>query len=240
MKKQLIKIISTILLCITLVAVFSGCDLVSYGNHIFPDGYTCGIHIEPGSKQEYWWVETYDECIEAIEMLRINGSTFADDIVLAPEEDLFDVKYCFAIVGDDRRGERIKFGENPFDRWAYDVIIYTYVFLDNVTIDELVYSDVGLYNAYKIHTWPEYQEIINNDISKDELKTEGWRKALEVIGASVYIFNVYHNDILAIRIRTCFYLLDEEYSTIINLMNDELIGYIIESKRIIDPNNMKG
>jgi hypothetical protein len=92
--KKTIKTIS-LLLAVSLCLSLFGCDYINewmgkngeqnvgesddvvLGNHsyheLFPDGYTGGFHHQPGANIEYWWVETYEEAIEAIELLENRG-----------------------------------------------------------------------------------------------------------------------------------------------------------------------
>ena len=161
MKKLLIKSVSLMLILVMSALMMFSCGFsrknanedVKNGNHtardFFPEGYTCGFHIQPGSLLEYWWVETYEECMLAIEQLKAHGSTFSDDVMFVYEGDSFDTKYCFVFQG---KTDEIKFGDNPFDRYAENVRIDTYAFFDDVALDELNYSYVFRYEAYRFGT----------------------------------------------------------------------------------------
>lgn len=121
------------------------------GNHpyhyLFPEGYTGGFNHQPGANIEYWWVETYEECLAAIELLKSHDSTFDESVIFTYEGDLFDTKYCFKITTNNRHTEKIKFGDNPFDRRALNVKVKSYAFFEDVTIDEINHSYV---NDYKV------------------------------------------------------------------------------------------
>ena len=99
----------------------------------FPEGYTGGWDIT-GSSMSYYWVETYDECVAAIELLKSHGSTFASSAIFNCEDEFVDVKYCFGF-SHHSKGDRIKYGENPF-----------------VTIEELVYSNIEDYEAFGFYS----------------------------------------------------------------------------------------
>ena len=239
MKKQIIKIISFVMVFVIAIYAFAGCELGGHGTpgNIFPEGYTGGFGLQPGSPLEYWWVETYEECIDAIELLKSHGSTFKTDYVYACEEDLFDVKYFFITIGNGRHGERIKFGDNPFDRWVYDIQIGTIVFFDDVTIDELVYSYTSRYEAYGIDCGPAYQIAYEESFNTTDLTIGDWMK----FGAHVFKQNQYYKIVSyceqpVIQITTSFYVLSEEAETREYKMNDECINYIINSGKIIELN----
>ena len=238
MKNQIIKPISVALILIMSALIITGCDLVYDGNHIFPEGYTGGFGSGSGPETEFWWVESYGECIDAIKLLKSHGSTFDPnvDIVLNYDEDLFDVKYCFIICGDGRNGERIKFGDNPFDRWAYDVMIFTYIFFDDVTIDELVYSNVKHFEAYRVEAFASYKQAFdNNSISKDGLEI---KDLTDAVGKGAYYYfhvNLDGNTIMAIT--SCFFISAEENESPKEQITDECINKLIFSKGAIELND---
>ena len=236
MKKTIIKTFSVLLVLVMIAFTFAGCDLVPHGTHIFPDGYTCGFGLQPGSPLEYWWVETYEECLDAIELLKSHGSTFSDDIVLAYDEELFDVKYCFVLVGDGRHGERIKFGDNPFDRWAYDIRIDTYAFFDDVTIDELVYSYAGRYETYRVGFESAYKMLFDDNQLVKDLHMSDWTKISEA-EISRYVRKVLSSEQAVMAIITEFFVSDEEMKTIEFKMTDECIDHLINSVKIIELNS---
>ena len=99
---------------------------------------------------ELWWVETYEELLIAIEKLNSHGSTFDEDqcSIVNYEGNLFDVKYCIFINPNLNGSDRISFGDDPFDRRAVNVSIYTWCFFDDVTIDEINYSYVISYRGF--------------------------------------------------------------------------------------------
>ena len=128
--------------------------------NFYPEGYTAGFPRminKPAPRLEFWWVETYEEALVAIELLRSHGSTFANSAVFTHDGELFDTKYCFKICLEQKDTEEIKFGDNPFDRCAKNVEITSYAFFDDVTIDEINRSDVLDYEVYVIN--PSLQRL---------------------------------------------------------------------------------
>ncbi len=121
--------------------------------NFYPEGYTCGFPNEysPEQRIEIWWVETYEECLAAIELLKAKGSLFEEYDkyeLFSYEGDLFDTKYCIRIRASG--SDAIEFGDNPFDRKASCVWVEAYAFIDDVTIDELNYGDIKNYHVYRV------------------------------------------------------------------------------------------
>ena len=95
------RIISLILSAVILVStlLLSSCGGIFRLRTVFPEGYTGGFmkHIDDGSGIEFYWVETYDELVEAMNLFRSHGSTFAESAIFTYEGDLFDTKYCICL-----------------------------------------------------------------------------------------------------------------------------------------------
>ena len=159
----------------------------------YPRGYTAGFPSQinkSAPRVEYWWVETYDECLAAIELLRSHGSTFAKTAFFTHDGELFDTKYCFEITLEHRLTEPIQFGDNPFDRCAGDVIITSYAFFEDVTIDEINHADVYNYNPHMVNTF-----IMNREkapvISEDSARFK-WFSQRELL----YVYDVSDNEMI--------------------------------------------
>ena len=170
MKKLLIKSVSLILILFMSAFMMFSCsgkfkefgDNIAYmlghiggkrSNFGFPEGWTGGFDNNSyGLVVENWWVESFDELLVAINKLKSHGSTFATEQIYlnAYEGDLFDVKYCIRIKPQFNRTEKIKFGDDPFDRYAGEVEIYQWFFFDNVTIDEINYGLARNYRGFEI------------------------------------------------------------------------------------------
>ena len=167
------KIISIILICSMLLALLSGCSYFDKTNdggnenkedtdksdpvngncsssHLVPEGYTGGfsydscLHAVTG----FYWLETYEEVLEAIELLASHGSTVENkqygntvkrSIGFNYEGDLFDVKWCFRYSRS--KAEPLEEGKSFFDRRIDEGEFVWYAFAKDVTIDKLVYSD---------------------------------------------------------------------------------------------------
>lgn len=153
MKKVIIKTISAMLVFVLSIFALSSCGGIFRIRSIFPEEYTGGFgDLDNGSGIKYYWVETYEELIAAMNLLRSHGSTFLKNAVLNYEGDLFDTKYCITISRFDGNADYVKFGDDPYDRWAKDVLVMSYGFFEDVTIDELVYSYVKCACGYNIGT----------------------------------------------------------------------------------------
>ena len=181
----------------------------SSSHPLYPEGYTGGFGFDPGETTEFWWVETYEECLEAIELLKSNGSTFKKDTVLTYDGDLFDCKYCFVITGVTGIGdstEKIEWGDNPFDRYAKDVYLWCYAFFDDVTIDELNYSTVGRYKGYRIDA-SSILSYLKDEITVDNIEITEWTKSIDWDkDTNQYYKDIFYNDYRLIRIKTSFFV----------------------------------
>ena len=167
MKRTISLIISAVILVSTLL--LSSCGPVFGKERIFPEGYTGGFGIDYGSRVEFYWVETYEEAVQAMELLKSHGSTFAKTAIFSYEGDLFDTKYCFKIYG--RKADYVKFGDNPYDRYAADVEVSSMGFFVDVTIDELVYSSVNNYSFLYFVPSNDFDELCQN---KPDASFEDW------------------------------------------------------------------
>ena len=253
------KIISVILLVVFCLSLF-GCEYINewieknddqnigesdetgdigHNRHdLFPDGYTGGFYHQPGANIEYWWVETYEEVIEAIELLKSHGSTFSQDpsyqLLLTYEGDLFDVKYCFTIAGVGGKTEKIKWGDNPFDRHAENVKINSYAFFEDVTIDEINHSYItNRHTRYKAYIYGINNAVVFDNSIPNELVIGEWREFNKTDkGDGNYAISVCHNEQKAITISTCFYLTEDEVEDL--KMTEECINALIHSSKVID------
>ena len=170
MDKHYSKPASMALMFTILMIILSSCGNIWFGTSGFPEGYTGGFEKSYGPEIEYYWVETYEEALEAINLLKSHGSTFEESVIFTYEGDMFDTKYCFKMSGSR---DYVKFGDNPYDRWAENVEITAFGFLENISIDELVYSYFYQYDP--IYCFPISSGIMeacskNPDISCEDLK----------------------------------------------------------------------
>lgn len=237
------KVISLCLLIAMLCSVLlsSSCDGITEDEYtgFYPKGYTGGFSREPGATTEFWWVETYEECIEAIKLLKSHGSTFTDDALLAYDGDLFDCKYCFMmneVTGIGGATEKIEWGDNPFDRYAKDVYLFCFAFFDDISIDELNYSTVARHNGYLVAVKSQFFAF-KNEINVDNIEITQWTKILDRDKeTNKYDKDVYYNDHRVLHVETSFFAKEEEVANL--KMTDECIKVIIESGKIINPNKI--
>ena len=245
MKKATVKIISLILTLVISASVLCGCEIFdaqpdepesgNYNYHdLFPEGYTGGFRHQPGANIEYWWVETYEECLTAIEFLKSHGSTFVDDTLFTYDGDLFDCKYCFKITGGTT--ETIKWGDNPFDRYAERVSLTCYAFLEEVTLDELNHSLVSSYESYFINSDAAHSTYAD-EITVESISVSEWIKKENPYQENHYKLykEIYYNEQRIVYIGTQFYV--EEGTEHELGMTNECINAMIEYGRIIRLNN---
>ena len=65
--------------------------------NFYPEGYTAGFPSrinKSAPRVEFWWVETYEEVLEAVELLKLHGSTFEKTAIFTHDGDVFDTKYA--------------------------------------------------------------------------------------------------------------------------------------------------
>ena len=148
--KKIVSIILTIIL-LSSTLLLSSCDYLSFGgrNHNIPGWYVGGYEgIHNGMGMEFYWVETYDEMLAAVESLKSHGSTFGESMIFNYDSELFDTKYCFVMKRD--KAESIEWGEDPFDRKVLDVSIKSVAFLDDVTVDWVTKNLVSQCDSYEL------------------------------------------------------------------------------------------
>lgn len=191
------KIISAILVIFTLLFCLTSCGprFIPLPKMGYPEGYTGGFyHLDDRSDNERWWIETYDELVDAMDLLKSHGSTFQKMIISDYEGELFDVKYCIHISRISEGTERIKYGDNPFDRKAVGVIVQLYAFFDEVTIDEINYGYVSNYDTMKITSFSH--SIIESD-TVPSFEPSHWKRHDNSKGYSLY--DDTHNFILQVQ-----------------------------------------
>lgn len=122
------------------------------GNKIVPEGYTGGFVYDLAFHSVYgiYWLETYEEVLEAVELLKANGSIVEPRIGVEFGEEQFDVKWAF--VYQRKYAEPKEEGKNFFDRRIDNGDFKCYIFRTNVTIERLIYNTVFSYKAVQITT----------------------------------------------------------------------------------------
>ena len=155
------KILISLLLLVSIVLSFVSCRAVGYiiscldtgGARGYaewyegcpvPEGYTGGLNknYQYHTVTEIKWLETYDEMLDAVTRLRAHGTEIDPIALFDCEEYGFDLKFCMEF---NRPKEPLSEGQGYFDRKLIGVIVNTYVFFEDITIEKLVYSAVDMY-----------------------------------------------------------------------------------------------
>ena len=232
------KICISIILCLAMVLSLASCDLISEirrelfgypsvkpgqftGHSPVPEGYTGGLQSNVNFHSDYGihWLETYEEVLAAVELLKAHGSIIKPAVGVDIEE-VFDVKWCF--IYQRNMAEQLVEGANFFDRKIDNGSFVCYIFRMDVTIDELIYSNVFHYQSIKIYT-KNYVRVENID----ELSIYWWDKELgydKPFPGEDYL--IAYNDKVIAGIET-----PSEYHPPID---DELLDAIIKSVVFVD------
>ena len=166
MKKRTIQVVSFALVLVLMTIALSSC-----GEDVF--GRTWGFN-DGGRPIDYYWLETYAECVDAIERMQVHDSTFYETMLVSDESELYDMKYCIKIWSRDIEVKHpykifsFEFGAKSFDWKAVNVEIMCFAFFEDVTINEIIYSNTWSYKAYQI--LPEIEYAKNNNFSYDGVK----------------------------------------------------------------------
>ena len=131
------------------------------------DGYTGGLSHFQDFHDEYglYWLETYEEVLSAIELLKSHGSTIKRSIAFNYDTDLFDIKYCFMYKRSE--AESLEEGKSFFDRKIDGGEFRWFAFYDDVEIDDFIYFKyVSYYNIMEIDYYGD--SGIDRDFEKVE------------------------------------------------------------------------
>ena len=195
MKKHLFKFVSILLIFVLTVLSLSSCGLYLSTNAFkYPKGYTGGFGSrDPASTAEFAWVETYEEVLAAVELLSSHGSRFFKNTFFSYDGDLFDTKYCFVFLFEK---DYVKFGENPFDRYAGEIYIQSFAFFEEVTIEELIYSSTSRYDVLYFYPYDNFQKYYqtNDILTKLPKKHLTYRGNLTSGRVVIEYDNVYSDD----------------------------------------------
>ena len=212
MKNHLPKLIAMILASVLMLIALTSCGIYLGWNPPFPEGYTGGIGIDPGSPVEPYLFDTYDELVDAVEKLKSKGSTFNKTSIITCEE-YFDIKYLLIINSD--KTNKIKYGDDPFDRCVKDVDISSFVFFEDVSISELSYSHFLMYNNYHFTLSENDKQLIEE--FKLNLENVKLNNPVHLDGIGYYIR---YNGVLICKMfnshKDAEELSNEEIKTIIN------------------------
>lgn len=167
--KKIFKTLVCLLICFSVLLSLVSCEIIStanslirefrilYGLYEDSDGYTGGFHMEPHfvGDHYFFWFETYDELMEVLNRTRAYGTKIPVTPYFDCEEEYgVDVKFCVTIPS--KYAEDLEEGKDCFDQYLndYSIDIHSFVFFDEVSIDELVYSDYSSYRYMYIKTLP--------------------------------------------------------------------------------------
>ena len=119
--KRTMKTLICLLLCIAIIFSFTACNLLS-GNTRYDDVYT------------ELWVETLDEMLYIIERTRSYGTEISQLPTFDCEEYGIDVKFMITISKD--LYDSLEEGELYYERYLSEFYLESYIFFENVTIEE--------------------------------------------------------------------------------------------------------
>ena len=174
---RIFKPLICLVLCISLVLSFVSCQYIdpiidkitgerdnndvnkkdpavkesTHTHEIVPKGYTGGAAFDPcfHAEKGVYWLETYEEVLEAIELLKSHGSTVSRSIAFDCEGDLLDVKYCF--LYSKSKAEPLEEGKNFFDRKIDGGEFQWYAFYEDVAIEDFMYYNLVIdYDVMRI------------------------------------------------------------------------------------------
>ena len=202
--KKTAKILISLLLIVSVALSIASCEAVGYILSRFdrtesrgpydwyegcpvPKGYTGGLFVpyEFHELYEIKWLETYEELQDAITRLRAHGTEIHPIALFDCEEYGFDLKFCIVFK---RPKEQLSEGQGYFDRKLDGVEISTYVFFENITIEELVYKEVITLQCIHINNYKDSHFFANREIT-------GSFSIEEVVEWSslTYLYQVYSN-----------------------------------------------
>ena len=228
------KLVSIILIVLLLALSLSSCDLfiddIHRNTHV-PDWYIGGYGKDNGLDMIYFWVETYEEMEEAVQLLESNGSTFGRKTILNYEGDLFDVKYCFAM--NTFKTKRVPWGENQFDRKAENVTIDSVIFFDDISVEWIENNYLVRCDCYHLTSGfstddvadPDYKTLPREwDVEEIKVNITVQRPSAEVTYDLRYskecVVTMEENKILSIH---------QKFSTTDDVISDECIDAILDS-----------
>ena len=177
------RIVSAILVICTLLLCLTSCGPV-FRSSIYPEGYIGGVGISYGSGTQLYWVETYEEALECIELLKSHGSTILESLLYSYEGDLFDTKYLFRFCG---KKDAAKYGDNLCDRYAENVSVETYGFFEDVDIKDFEYTYISNFDVLYFEPNIDFYRAYNSDEDIDrELFTYESYNSTEIYSFVMY------------------------------------------------------
>ena len=154
--KQIKLILISVILLISIVLTVCSCDLLPQRKK-----YTGGFHMLPTfyKTTKIYWVETFEEVMEALEHLRAAGNTgpgMGKYCTFDYENETVDAKFCFWLQIDD--SYKPNKDQKWYDRKYKSVDYIAYWFLEKVTIEELEYSRCESYDHFRCRGIKEFDD----------------------------------------------------------------------------------
>ena len=133
--------------------------------------YTGGFGFDPHAfyPVDYYWFETYDELLEAIALLEANDSDISYSLGFDCDGDPYDIKWCFQYKCTLTPSN----SDNFFDRKMSGSIV-CFIFREEVTIEELIYSYVSRYDCWFVRRNGSSETIKIE--SREKLSISWWGK----------------------------------------------------------------
>ena len=185
--KKTAKILISIMLIVSVALSIASCEAVGYILSRFdrtnsrgprdwyegcpvPEGYTGGISGDYRFHESYEikWLETYEEMVDAVTRLRAHGTEIHPIALFDCEDYGFDLKFCIVFK---RPKEQLSEGQGYFDRKLDGVEISTYVFFENITIEDLEYYDVCVLKCAQIYNY-QYSRFFATHESTEAISIE--------------------------------------------------------------------
>ena len=137
-----------------------------------------------------YWLETYEEVLEAVELLKSHGSTIEKTVGFNCEDEIeiFDEKWCF--VYQKSKAEPLEDGKEFFDRKIDDGEFRYFAFKESVTIDELVHRGYHMYDCIYVRQRTPFDPSLDGIESIDEVTVDWFGKEefglIEPPGIDIY------------------------------------------------------
>ena len=205
--KKVSEILISMLLCIAVLLSITSCDYINgiinpqsntnsdtdantpnttntsnttnKKDRIVPKGYTGGLESDLCFHEVYavYWLETYDEVLAAVELLKSHGSTIKRSMAFNCEGELLDVKFCF--LYERSKAQKLEEGKNFFDRKIDDGEFIWFALYDKVSIDGMMYNNtIYHYDLMSVHgaTPGYFDRDFENVDNTDELSFDWFGK----------------------------------------------------------------
>ena len=172
------KSVVALLLLVSVIFSFASCDIL-FNDDEHPEGYTGGFPCYSSvydcmEGKEIYWLETYEEAMEAIEHLEAYDNDISKSIISSYENDAVDAKYCFIVTTTGAK--RLKKDQKWYDHKYSQVTVSYYGFLDKITIEELEHSAVNYYRYFCVglENKSEFDALVEKSYECDATVDDGY------------------------------------------------------------------